>query len=30
MNYDPPQTLDSFVKKFGNVKDLQNGIFAYD
>jgi hypothetical protein len=22
MNYAPPQTLDSFVKTFGNVKDL--------
>jgi hypothetical protein len=30
MNYAPPQTLDSFVKTFGNVKDLQKGVFAYD
>jgi hypothetical protein len=30
MNYAPPQTLDSFVKTFGNNKDLQKGVFAYD
>jgi hypothetical protein len=30
MNYAPPQTLESFVKTFCNVKDLQNGVFAYD
>jgi hypothetical protein len=30
MNYAPPQTLDSFVKGFGNAKDLQKGVFAYD
>jgi hypothetical protein len=30
MNYAPPQTLDSFVKTFCNVKDLQKGVFAYD
>jgi hypothetical protein len=30
MNYTPPQTLDSFVKTFGNNKDLQKGVFAYD
>jgi hypothetical protein len=30
MNYAPPQTLDSFVKTFGNIKDLQKGVFAYD
>jgi hypothetical protein len=30
MNYAPPQTLDNFVKTFGNVKNLQKGVFAYD
>jgi hypothetical protein len=30
MDYAPPQTLDSFVKTFGNVKELQKGVFAYD
>jgi hypothetical protein len=30
MSYTPPQTLDSFVKTFGNNKDLQKGVFAYD
>jgi hypothetical protein len=30
MNYAPPQTLDSFVKTFGNVKNLQKRVFAYD
>jgi hypothetical protein len=30
MNYAPPQTLDSFVKTFGNVKEFQKGVFAYD
>jgi hypothetical protein len=30
MNYTPPQTLDSFVKTFGNNKDLQKGVFACD
>jgi hypothetical protein len=30
MNYAPPQTLDSFVRTFGNNKDLQKGVFAYD
>jgi hypothetical protein len=28
INYDPPQTLNSFVKIFGNVKDLQKCVFA--
>jgi hypothetical protein len=30
MNYVPQQTLDSFVKTFGNVKTLQKGVFVYD
>jgi hypothetical protein len=30
MNYTPPKTLDSFVKTFGNVKDFQKCVFAYD
>jgi hypothetical protein len=30
MNYAPPQTLDSFVKTFGDKKNLQKGVFAYD
>jgi hypothetical protein len=30
MNYAPPKTLDSFVKPFGNVKDLQKEVFPYD
>jgi hypothetical protein len=30
MNYAPPQTLDSFVKTFGNVKDHQKGVFPYN
>jgi hypothetical protein len=30
MAYAPPQTLDSFVRTFGNVKELQKGVFAYD
>jgi hypothetical protein len=28
MNYAPPQTLDSFVKTFGNVENFQKGVFA--
>jgi hypothetical protein len=30
MNYTPTQTLDCFVRMFGNNKDLQKGVFAYD
>jgi hypothetical protein len=30
MNYAPPQTLDSFVKTFGDKKNLQKGVFVYD
>jgi hypothetical protein len=30
MNYVPRQTLHYFAKMFGNVKDLQKGVFAYD
>jgi hypothetical protein len=30
MNYAPPQTLDSFVRTFGNNKHLQKGVFEYD
>jgi hypothetical protein len=30
MNYAPPQTLDSFVRTFGNNEDLQKGVFVYD
>jgi hypothetical protein len=30
MNYAPPQTLDNFVKTFGNNKDLQEGVCTYD
>jgi hypothetical protein len=30
MNYALPQTLDSFVKTFGNIKNLQKCVFAYD
>jgi hypothetical protein len=29
MNYARPQTLDSFVKTFGNNKDLQKGVYGY-
>jgi hypothetical protein len=30
MNYAPSQTLDSFVKTFGNVNGFPKGVFAYD
>jgi hypothetical protein len=30
MKYAPPQTLGSFVRTFGNVKDLQKVVFTYD
>jgi hypothetical protein len=30
MNYAPPQTLDSFVKTFGDKKNLQKSVFVYD
>jgi hypothetical protein len=30
MNYFPHQTLDRFVKTFGNVIDLQKMVFVYD
>jgi hypothetical protein len=30
MNYAPPQILDSFVKTFGDKKNFQKGVFAYD
>jgi hypothetical protein len=28
INYACPQTLDNFVKMFGNVKDFQKGVFV--
>jgi hypothetical protein len=30
MNYTPPQTLEIFVKTFGDKKNLQKGVFAYE
>jgi hypothetical protein len=30
MNYAPPQTLDSFVRTFGNNKDFLKWVFEYE